>query len=187
MIRSTITLLALITATIGLSYQAKAQDTPDCPAWLNHDIGKLHSTKTLKLCDHVAGKPVLIVNTASHCGYTKQFSGLESLHQSYKEQGLVVIGFPSDSFNQEAKDEAETASVCYKNFGVTFLMSKPITVRGKNAHPIFHHLSSEAGSPSWNFNKYLIDATGKVVKRYESSTTPNSLTLKRDINAQFSL
>lgn len=189
MLRSTFTLAFMITLTLIFSYQAKANnaDETSCPDWLNVTLQKLHSSQQVELCNLVSGQPVLIVNTASHCGYTKQFSGLETLHQDFKELGLVVIGFPSDSFNQEASNEAETASVCYKNFGVSFLMSKPINVRGAQAHPIFQHLQKAQGEPTWNFNKYLVSPAGEVLQRYESSVTPNSQRLRNDIRAQFSL
>lgn len=154
-----------------------------CPQWLDTSIEKLHSSDVVNLCDAVSNQPILIINTASHCGYTKQFSGLEKLHQSYKDKGLVVIGFPSNSFNQEAKNEAQTAEICYKNFGVSFIMSKPITVKGANAHPIFQHLNLKQGEPQWNFNKYLVDRNGNVLKRYDSSTQPDSAILIKDIKA----
>jgi glutathione peroxidase len=81
----------------------------DCPAFLDHDFKKLHSTHGINLCKEFAGRPLLIVNTASHCGYTPQFKGLEALHRKYQARGLVVVGFPSDDFNQEAESEAKTA------------------------------------------------------------------------------
>ena len=83
-----------------------------CPAFLNHEFRKLRSSGNVNVCRDFAGKPLLIVNTASHCGYTPQFKGLQALHEKYKDKGLIVIGFPSDDFQQEAKDEAETAEAC---------------------------------------------------------------------------
>ncbi|EAT11362.1 glutathione peroxidase [Bermanella marisrubri] len=189
MLRSTITLAFMIGVTLIVSYQAKAgeDNTKDCPQWLDMTLHKLHSKETVDLCSVVTGHPLLIVNTASHCGYTKQFSGLEALHQDFQDMGLVIIGFPSNSFNQEASSEAKTASVCFKNFGVTFLMSKPVNVRGEDAHPVFKHLNQQRGEPSWNFNKYLVSPNGEVLKRYESSVTPSSQRLRNDIRTQFSL
>lgn len=93
-----------------------------CPEYLNQGIKKLHSEKTLNICEAFAGKLLLIVNTASYCGYTPQFSGLEKLHKAYKDKGLVVLGFASNDFNQEAKDDKEIANVCFINYGVTFEM-----------------------------------------------------------------
>lgn len=154
-----------------------------CPSWLDTHIEKLHSKDVVPLCQLVINKPLLIVNTASHCGYTEQFEGLEALHQKYKDRGLVVLGFPSNSFNQEASDEAKTADICYRNFGVSFIMSKPVNVKDSNVHPIFRHLRSQQGEPSWNFNKYLVDANGNVLKRYNSSVKPNSADMINDIEA----
>jgi glutathione peroxidase len=127
-----------------------------CSAYLDHDFQKLHSNETVNICKAYAGKPLLIVNTASHCGYTPQFTGLESLHQKYRKRGLVVLGFPSDDFNQEAKDQAETAQVCYVNYGVTFTMLAPLPVKGAAANPVFKELNRQSREPSWNFNKYLV-------------------------------
>lgn len=155
----------------------------DCPAWLNHTIDRLHSNESVNLCEVVQNNPVLIVNTASHCGYTKQFKGLETLHQQYTDEGLVVIGFPSNSFNQEAREEKDTAEVCYKNFGVSFLMSKPIATKGNTAHPIFQTLSQAKGEPEWNFNKYLINKEGSVIKRFGSWVKPSSSSLTNEIEA----
>lgn len=162
----------LLAALATTSFSTFAENN-QCPQWLDVTVDKLHSSKTVELCDVVAEKPVLLVNTASHCGYTKQFGGLEKLHQEYKDKGLVVVGFPSDSFKQENDDEAVTASVCYENYGVSFLMSKAVPVRGDDAHPIFKHLAAEQGKPSWNFNKYLVDRNGHVVQKFGSRTKPS--------------
>ncbi len=145
-----------------------------CPAWINHTLPKLHSTQKLDLCAETADKVVLITNTASHCGFTNQFGSLEKLHKRYKEYGLVIIGFPSNDFHQEADNSAETASVCYKNYGVTFLMTSQQVVTGDNAHPIFRHLARQTRSPSWNFNKYLVDRKGEVTGWYASNVHPQS-------------
>lgn len=145
-----------------------------CASWLNHSIKQLHGSEHIDLCAATAGKPVLLINTASFCGFTKQFKGLESLHQQYKDQDLVVIGFPSNDFKQEAGSEEETAKVCFYNFGVTFLMTTHVPVVGDDAHPIFQHLGRETDEPSWNFNKYLIDRNGKVVEHFSSYTSPDS-------------
>jgi len=158
-----------------------ASGAGECPSWLQHKIGKLHSDQTLDLCALTAGKAVLLVNTASFCGYTPQFKGLEALYQAHKEQGLTVIGFPSDDFFQEADAEAETADVCYINYGVTFPMTSAIKVRGRNAHPVFRHLH-EAGQPTWNFNKYLVDRNGTIVEHFGSNTAPDSAALSAAID-----
>jgi len=153
----------------------------DCPAFLDHEFNKLHSSQTVNLCATYAGRPLLIVNTASHCGYTPQFKGLEALHRKYQARGLVVVGFPSDDFNQEAKDEAKTADICYVNYGVTFTMLAPSPVGGAKANPVFLELNRRAGEPSWNFNKYLVSADGKVVQRFDSDVRPDSPQLTRAV------
>jgi len=154
----------------------------DCAPWLKHELKQLHSGQPLDLCAVTAGKPLLLVNTASHCGFTGQFEGLEELHQEYKDQGLVIIGFPSNAFNQAALNEEEAAKVCFYNFGVTFLMSQTIEVTGENTHPLFKHINEQQGQPSWNFNKYLVDKNGNVVDRYRQWITPTSWLLKNAID-----
>ncbi|MDG2411106.1 MAG: glutathione peroxidase [Halioglobus sp.] len=148
-----------------------------CPEFLDHDVRKLHSQDTVNLCEVASGKPLLIVNTASHCGYTSQFTGLEELHEAYKDKGLVVVGFASNDFRQEASDESEAAAICYKNYGVTFTMMAPSSVRGEGANPVFTELARQSGAPSWNFNKYLVDANGEVVEHFGSNTKPQSSAL----------
>lgn len=160
---------------------APAALAADCPAFLDHDFKRLRSSQSINLCTEYAGKPLLIVNTASHCGYTPQFKGLEALHQKYKARGLVVVGFPSDDFKQEAKDEAETADVCYVNFGVTFTMLSPSAVTGSAANPVFQELGRRSDAPSWNFNKYLVSADGNVVQHFESGVRPDSVELRQAI------
>jgi len=169
----------LLGLLIGLSTSHSA--LASCAPWLKHELKQLHSDKPLDLCTVTAGKPLLLVNTASDCGFTGQFEGLEELHQQYQDQELVIIGFPSNAFNQAAKNEEEAAKVCFYNFGVTFLMSQTIEVTGVNAHPIFQHLTQQESKPSWNFNKYLIDKNGKVIDRYSHWTSPTSWRLTRAI------
>ena len=153
-----------------------------CPAWLNVDKRLLRSEQSKNLCAAYGGKPLLIINTASHCGFTAQFGGLEALYQRYKAQGLVVVGFPSDDFNQEAKDEQETAKVCYANYGVTFDMYAPIGVRGDAADPVFKELAKQGGGyPKWNFYKYLVNRRGEVVKRFSSMESPDSDAMRKAI------
>ena len=154
-----------------------------CPEFLNQDMRKLHSKDTVNLCETTAGKPVLIVNTASHCGYTRQFTGLEALYQEYKDQGLQVVGFASDDFRQEADSEAEAADVCFVNYGVTFTMLAPSGVRGDDANAVFVELARQSKAPSWNFNKYLVGADGKVVQHFGSNTDPDSATIRKAIES----
>ena len=134
------------------------------------------------------GKVVLVVNTASKCGFTPQYAGLEKLHNAYAERGLVILGFPCNQFgHQEPGSEEEIGEFCQLNYGVTFPMHAKVDVNGKAAHPLFEHLKKEApgvlGSKSikWNFTKFLVDRQGNVVKRYGSKTKPSAL--KAEIEA----
>lgn len=134
------------------------------------------------------GKAMLIVNTASACGFTPQFAGLEKLHESYGPQGLVVLGFPCNQFGaQDAGSNGEIAEFCQLNYGVTFPMMAKIEVNGAQAHPLYQWLAAEApgllGSKSikWNFTKFLVGKDGRVRKRYAPTDTPESLT--KDIQA----
>ena len=128
-----------------------------------------------------AGKVILIVNTASKCGFTPQFEGLQALYKKYEEQGLVVLGFPSDQFNnQEFDDIDETMSFCQINFGVTFPMFSKIDVNGPDAHPLYNYLTEQkrgilTRKIEWNFAKFLIDREGQIVKRFASTTSPDSI------------
>ena len=149
-----------------------------CPEYLDHSMRKLHSSDQVNLCEVASGKPLLIVNTASHCGYTPQFKGLEALYQKYRERGLVVVGFSSNDFQQEAKDEANAAEVCYVNYGVTFTMLAPSQVTGNDANPVFRELAQQTRAPNWNFNKYVVDRSGKVVQHFDSNARPDSAVLE---------
>ena len=142
--------------------------------------------KTLKgdakdLSEH-RGKVMLVVNTASQCGFTPQYKGLEELWKKHKDAGLVVLGFPCNQFGgQEPGSAEEIGAFCQKNFGVTFPLYAKVDVNGKEAHPLFALLKSHAkgilGSESikWNFTKFLVDRTGKVVDRFAPTTTPEAL------------
>ncbi len=171
----TITMISFAAAVNGASTETPAT----CPDFLNHNYRKLHSTEMINLCALYQEKPILLVNTASHCGFTRQFKPLEALYQKYKDQGVEVIGFASDDFNQEAKDEAKAASVCYKNYGVTFTMLAPTHVKGKNANPTFAYLAEKTKAPSWNFNKYLVNKAD--VYRAGASTKPLGSSLEKQL------
>lgn len=154
-----------------------------CPDYLNHSMRKLHSKEDVNFCQAFGNKPMLIVNTASHCGYTPQFSGLEALYNKYRDKGLVVVGFASDDFRQEAQDEAAAAQVCYVNYGVTFTMIAPSHVTGADANPVFQALNRQSQAPGWNFNKYLVNASGEVVRHFDSNTRPDSKVLEAAIES----
>ncbi|MEX0619067.1 MAG: glutathione peroxidase [Pseudohongiellaceae bacterium] len=168
---------------VPVSTTASAQDAA-CAPWLEHEMTMLHSADTIDLCAETAGKPVLLVNTASYCGFTYQFTGLESLYQRFKNDGLVIVGFPSDDFNQEDDDAAKTAEVCYINHGVTFLMTDVTHVKGAEAHPVFAHLGAQSGEPQWNFNKYLVSKSGEVLAHFDSRVEPDAEELIRAIEEQ---
>jgi glutathione peroxidase len=127
------------------------------------------------------GKVVLVVNTASQCGFTPQYGGLEKLYEEYAGRGLVVLGFPCDQFgHQEPGTEDEIATFCESSFGVTFPMFSKIDVNGKDAHPLYQWLKSEkkgmlGGAIKWNFTKFLVDPAGNVVQRYGSATKPEDI------------
>ncbi|MBV0934676.1 glutathione peroxidase [Marinobacterium weihaiense] len=166
----------LVSALCGLLIsQSAVAVEPDTRALLDHQLKRLHNSEIVDLKARYSGQPMLVINTASHCGFTPQFEGLESLHQAYKDQGLKVVGFPSNDFMQEAKDEAKIARVCRYNFGVTFDMFSPISVRGGSAHPIFREIARQSGkAPRWNFYKYVIDRDGRVTAAFSSMTAPDN-------------
>jgi len=132
------------------------------------------------------GKVLLIVNTASKCGFTPQFKGLEELHEKYKDKGLVVLGFPCNQFkSQDPGTNEEILEFCQLNYGVSFTMFQKIDVNGDNRHPIYkylieNNLSKNTGDIKWNFEKFLIDRNGEVIKRYPSLKTPKGL--EKDIS-----
>jgi glutathione peroxidase len=134
----------------------------------------------VKLADF-AGKPVLIVNTASKCGFTPQYDGLQKLHEEFQDQGLVVLGFPCDQFaHQEPGDDEQIEEFCKINYGVTFPLSQKVDVNGKDASPVFEFLKGRAGGLlgsgiKWNFTKFLVAPDGTTVKRYAPKTTPEAL------------
>ncbi len=127
------------------------------------------------------GKTVLVVNTASKCGLTPQFEGLEKLYQKYRDKNLVILGFPCNQFaNQEPGDEKSISEGCVLNYGVTFPMFSKVDVNGENAHPIYKYLKNELGGVlgskiKWNFTKFLIDANGKPIKRFSPTTKPEKI------------
>jgi glutathione peroxidase len=162
-------------------YAGDKAEQADCAPMFKHNMRQLHSKDTVDLCQLTRNKPVLLVNTASHCGYTKQFAGLEALHKQYQDQGLVVLGFASNDFYQAAKDEAEAAEVCFVNFGVNFTMLAPTSVKGDAANPVFQQVNTQSKAPGWNFTKYLVDANGNVVERFSSHVKPGSKALNTAI------
>lgn len=145
-----------------------------CPSLLKHSFNRLQDEKPQALCQY-SGKVLLVVNTASYCGFTGQFEGLEALNAKYAGRGLVVLGFPSSDFKQEDADAKKTAEVCFNTYGVKFPMFTDTRVKGDGAHPLFAELARATGSqPSWNFNKYLVGRDGKPIAHFGSMTGPDS-------------
>jgi glutathione peroxidase len=153
-----------------------------CPALLNKTFARLQDDTPQNLCQY-AGKVLLVVNTASYCGFTPQYEGLEKLYADYSAQGLVVLGFPSNDFGeQEPGKSKEIADFCYNTYGVKFPMFAKTVVSGKEANPLFAELIKAGGSaPRWNFYKYLIGRDGKFIDSYASITTPQGNRITGDI------
>jgi len=140
-----------------------------CHDLLNFSADKLGSSETVDFCDQFAGKTLLVVNTASQCGFTPQFKQLESLHKQMGNS-LAIVGFPSDDFKQEHDDADKVAEVCYKNYGVSFTMLAVSSVKGGSANDLHKRLIAKTGQePSWNFNKYLVSADGTRVQHLASN------------------
>lgn len=176
---------SLLLASLAVLAASTSSDAlaGECPDYLKHSMRKLHSEQSIDLCELTQGKPVLIVNTASNCGFTPQFKALEALNKEFKDRGLVVIGFPSDDFFQEENEESKTAKVCYINYGVTFTMLTPSEVRGSGTNPVFQYLADKTGAPKWNFYKYLVSGDGQTVLQFNSRVTPDSPELKKAIES----
>jgi glutathione peroxidase len=157
----------------------------ECPALLKRELPRLQDEKPQNLCQY-AGKVVLVVNTASFCGFTPQYQGLESLYSRYQARGLVVLGFPSNDFgSQEPGNSKEIANFCENTFGVKFPMFSKTRVKagsGGPVEPLFVELSKRTGQvPGWNFHKYLVSRDGRAVQSFSSSTDPQDARLVASI------
>lgn len=158
--------------------------TKACPALLDHHITTLHTKQKTHLCEHYANKVLLVVNTASQCGFTPQLEGLEELYKTHKDQGFAVLGFPSNDFLQDRGDDKQIATFCRINYGVSFPMFSKSAVRGFDANPFYKSLAERQGqAPWWNFYKYLIDRDGNVVDLYNSQVTPQDPALIKAIES----
>ena len=168
-------------ATPDASAAAAAQA---CPALLQHNVLRLQDEKPQSLCQY-AGKVVVVVNTASFCGFTSQYQGLEALYAKYKDKGLVVLGFPSNDFSQETGSNKEIADFCENTFGVKFPMFAKSSVAGKDANPLFKQLSTQTGTtPRWNFYKYVVARDGQSVVSFNSMADPTSRQFLKEIEKQ---
>lgn len=177
--------MKIFAATLLLYFSAFANAVladKACHDLLDYSAPKLRSSQQVNFCAEFAGKAMLFVNTASQCGFTPQFKGLEKLHKEYGDK-LAVVGFPSNDFKQEYSESGKVADVCYVNYGVTFTMLEPSIVKGDDANPIFKQLAARTGtSPQWNFNKYLVSADGERVQHFGSSIKPTSQDFKAAID-----
>ena len=171
-------MLRAIAVTLCLAFalswtnRTSASPSQACPALLNHTLPRLQDERPQSLCQY-AGKVVLAVNTASACGYTPQYVGLQKLHERYASRGLVIMGFPSADFHQEPMGNKGIAGQCFDVFGVRFPMFAKTGVVGQTANPFFAALTRETGeAPRWNFHKYLIDRQGRAVASLPSAVDP---------------
>jgi glutathione peroxidase len=183
-------MFALFASTMAAGPSAAAPATATgapadaCPASLNHTFPRLQDERPQALCQY-AGRVVLIVNTASYCGYTPQYKGLEALYDKYRARGLVVLGFPSNDFEQEKGSNTEIAEFCENTYGVRFPMFGASHVKGAGANPLYRQLAQATGqAPQWNFYKYLIARDGAVLAVYPSKVTPEDRQLLADIERQ---
>lgn len=157
---------------------APASRSASCPALLRQTFKRLQDESPQDLCQY-AGKVVLVVNTASYCGFTNQYEGLEALYAKYGSKGLVVLGFPSNDFGkQEPGNSKEIADFCYNTYGVKFPMFAKTVVSGATPNPLYVDLIKATGAaPKWNFHKYLIGRDGKVIENFPSKVTPSDKAL----------
>lgn len=177
--------MKIIVTLMAFGFYVSSPAYAACHDLLNFEAAKLRSSETVSFCDAFEGKALLVVNTASQCGFTPQFKELEELHQKYPDK-LAIVGFPSNDFNQEYSDAEKIGDVCYINYGVTFTMLEPSSVKGENANALFKSLAQETGEePAWNFNKYLISADGTEVQHFASGVKPDSQKFVTEIEKAF--
>jgi glutathione peroxidase len=175
---------ALATALLLVLSTGPALAANACPALLQQTQPRLQDEKPVNLCDY-AGKVLLVVNTASYCGYTPQYKSLEALHAQYRDQGLVVLGFPSNDFSQEPGSDKEIADFCENTFGVKFPMFAKSSVAagtGRSVNPLFATLAQRSGqAPKWNFHKYLVARNGDTVLSFATAVDPKDPGFVRDL------
>jgi glutathione peroxidase len=169
--RTAYLLIVAALAALAAATRSDAMES-NCPAILDQKFSNLMD-EPVSLC-RFSGKVVLIVNTASECGYTPQYDGLEKLYRRYRDKGFVVLGFPANDFGaQEPGSNQEIAQFCQVNYGITFPVFAKTSVVGTKANPLFRELAAQTGkSPRWNFHKYLLDKTGQPIAAFESAVEP---------------
>lgn len=172
----------VLSSTLAFSNAASAAGRTSCPPLLQHTFPRLQDDQPQSLCQYT-GKVLLVVNTASYCGFTGQYAGLEALYARHKDQGLVVLGFPSNDFKQETGSNQQIGAFCQNTFGVKFPMFAKSSVKGAQASPFYRQLAAATGKePGWNFYKYLIGRDGKVASAYSSMTGPANKGLQQEID-----
>jgi glutathione peroxidase len=173
-IRAARLVLGIATLLLAWAGPARAQaPAPACPPLLQHSFNRLQDDQPQSLCQY-AGKVLLVVNTASYCGFTPQYEGLEALHAKFAARGLVVLGFPSNDFGQqEPGGSQQIAELCFNTYGVKFPMFAKTVVVGKQANALYVSLAQATGkAPAWNFHKYLVDRQGRPVAAFVSDVKP---------------
>lgn len=177
--------LGLAVLMLAGSAHAQTAGAAACPASLQHTFARLQDEKPQSLCQY-AGKVLVVVNTASFCGFTGQYKGLESLYSRYRDRGLVVLGFPSNDFSQEPKANEQIAEFCESTFGVKFPMFAKTHVAGTQAVPFYRQLAAQSGGrrPLWNFHKYVLGRDGKVTADFPSHVEPEDRAFVREIEKQ---
>jgi glutathione peroxidase len=168
-------LLALLASASAPAQQTTSSQANACPPLLDHEFSRLQTGKPESLCQY-RGKVLLIVNTASYCGYTHQYEGLEAMYRKYKDRGLVVLGFPSNDFGaQEPGSNKEIAEFCRLTYGVQFPMFEKSSVKNLQSNPLYSELREKTGQvPKWNFFKYVIDRNGRPAGAFASAVEPDN-------------
>ena len=161
-----------------------AKAVPGCAPLLQHSFLRLQDERPQSLCQY-SGKVLVVANTASFCGFTPQYAGLEALHARYKDKGLVVLGFPSNDFSQETGSNKDIADFCENTFGVKFPMFAKSGVTGKTANPLFKQLADKTGSQRcWNFHKYVVARDGQSASSFNTTVDPKDPAFLREIEKQ---
>lgn len=175
--------LILLVGAVGAATLVAQSGVPSGSAY-DYSFAALTDDKPLALAEY-QGKVIMIVNTASHCGFTPQYAALEKLYEKYRNQGLIIIGVPSNDFGgQEPGGKQEIAKFCQVNYGVTFPMAEKTVVIGTSSHPFYQWAETTLGfgtAPKWNFHKYLIDRHGKLVDYFNSTTAPDAPKLVTEV------
>jgi glutathione peroxidase len=173
--------LSIALSACGLMTSGSA--AASCGALEGVEFRPLAGKEPVSLCERYEGQVLLVVNTASKCGFTPQYEGLEALHQRLSERGFAVLGFPSGDFmGQEFEDEQKIAEFCTNTYAVKFPMFEKVSVKGEDAVPFYRQLAQATGSePGWNFHKYLIDRSGNIVGSFGSRTTPDDAAMLAEI------